>query len=105
MDERKHPISPNELNLRPASGWTSAVVDSPSANLAKSDDFVAREQQRHSRQVGPCRNDSSDGPSVAVYYRNEEEVSEGLLTALIAMGVARVQFPEPVTPPAGEVMP
>jgi len=33
---------------------------------------------------------------VAVYYRNEEEVREGFLIALRAMGVADVeQFPRP----------
>jgi hypothetical protein len=40
------------------------------------------------------------GPSVAVYYRNEVEVSRGFLIALSAMGVAHVeQLPEPSKPP------
>jgi hypothetical protein len=40
------------------------------------------------------------GPSVAVYYRNEEEVSRGFLIALSAMGVAHVeQLPEPAKTP------
>jgi hypothetical protein len=44
--------------------------------------------------------DFSDGPSVAVYWQNEEEVSEGFLTALSAMGVAGIeQLPEPAKPP------
>jgi hypothetical protein len=96
MDESKPPISPSELDPASASGRTSAVVDSPSADLAKSDELVAREQQCHSGQIEPCRSDFSDGPSVAVYYRNEEEVSRGFLIALSAMGVAVVeQPPEP----------
>jgi hypothetical protein len=50
--------------------------------------------------------DFSDGPSVAVYWRNEEEVGEGFLTALSAMGLARVeQFREPAKPPVREVKP
>jgi hypothetical protein len=106
MDEGKLPISPNELNLRPASGWTAAVVDSCPADLAKSDDLVAREQQRPSGQIDPCRNDSSDGRSAAVYYRNEEEVSKGFLIALRAMGVAVVeQPPEPAKPPVARAEP
>jgi hypothetical protein len=44
-----------------------------------------------------------DGPSAAaVYYRSEEEVREGFLMALSAMGVAGVeQLPEPAEPPTG----
>jgi hypothetical protein len=42
----------------------------------------------------------SDGPCVAVYYRNEEEVSRGFLIALSAMGLASdEQPPEPPKPP------
>jgi hypothetical protein len=99
MDKSKPPISPNELNPRPASGGSSAVVDSPPADLAKSDDLVAREQQCHSGQIEPCRSDSSDKPSVAIYYRNKAEVSEGFLIALRAMGVAQIeQLPQPAKP-------
>ena len=106
MDESKPPIFPSELDPVLASGRTSAVVDPPSADLAKSDDLVAREQQCHSGQIESCRNDSSDGPSVAVYYRNEEEVSEGFLIALRAMGVAVVeQPPEPAKPPVARAKP
>ena len=48
----------------------------------------------------------SDGPSVAVYYRNEEEVREGFLIALRAMGDANVErLPEPVMPPAAGAKP
>jgi hypothetical protein len=106
MDESKPPILPSELDPAPASGRTSAVVDSSSADLAKSDDLVAREQQRHSGPIEACRNDFSDEPSVAVYYRNEEEVRRGFLIALSAMGVAVVeQLPPTAKPPIGKEKP
>ena len=74
MDERKPPIPPSEYRLRSASGQTSADIDPAPAELAKS--------------------------AVAVYYRNEEEVGEGFLIALRAMGVAVVeQLPQPAKPP------
>jgi len=95
MDESKPSIPPSEFRLRSASEWTSADIDPPPAEFAKSDELVALERQRRSGQVEPCRDDFSDRPSVAVYYRNEEEVSRGFLIALSAMGVARVeQLPE-----------
>ena len=87
MDDRKLSIPPSELRLQSASEWTSADIDPPPAELAKSGELVALERQSRSGQIDPCRNDFSDGPSVAVYYRNEEEVSEGFLIALGAMGV------------------
>jgi hypothetical protein len=100
MDERKPPIPPSEFRLRSASERTSVEVDPPPAEFTKSDEPVALERQSRSGQIEPCRNDFSDGPSVAVYYRNEEEVSEGFLIALRAMGVAVVeQPPEPAKPP------
>ena len=68
--------------------------------------LIAVERQRRSEQIKSCRNDFSDEPSVAVYYRNEEEVGEGFLIALRAMGVARVeQLPEPAKPPVGGTKP
>ena len=94
MDERKPSISPSEFCLRSASEWTSADIDPPPAELAKSDELVALEGQSRSGQTEPCRNDFSDGPSVAVYYRNEKEVSEGFLIALSAMGVALASTPD-----------
>ena len=100
MDESKSSIPPSEVRLRSASDWTSADIDPAPAELAKSDELVAVERQSRSGQIEPCRSDFSDGPSVAVYYRNEEEVGEGFLIALSAMGVARVeQLPEPAKPP------
>jgi hypothetical protein len=100
MDERKPSIPPGEFCLRPGSEGTSADIDPPPAELAKSGELAAVERQTRSGQIEVCRNDFSDRPSVAVYYRNEEEVREGFLIALTAMGVARVeQLPEPAKPP------
>jgi hypothetical protein len=100
MDERKPFISPGEFRLRSGSEGTSAAVDPPPAEFAKSDEFAALERQSRSGEIEPRRNDFSDGPSVAVYYRNQEEVREGFLIALGVMGVAGVeQLPEPAKPP------
>jgi hypothetical protein len=48
MDESTLSIPSDELSLRPASLWKSAVVDVPPANLAKSDKLVAPGRQCHS---------------------------------------------------------
>ena len=67
MDESKPPIPPSESRLRSASERISGDIDP-----------------------------APDEPSIAVYYRNEEEVRDGFLIALRAMGVADVeQFPRP----------
>jgi hypothetical protein len=72
MDESKPTTPLSEFRLRSAPERDPADIDPPPA----------------------------DGPSVTVYYRNEEEVSRGFLIALSAMGVAHVeQFPEPAKPP------
>jgi hypothetical protein len=106
MDESKPPIPPSEFHLRSASERTSADIDPPPAELAKSDELVAIERQSRSGQVESCRDGSSDEPSVAVYYRNEEEVSRGFLIALSAMGVAVVeQLPQTAKPPIGKAKP
>jgi hypothetical protein len=100
MDESKPPIPPGKFCFQSASERTSADIDPPPAELAKSDELVAVERQSDSGQIEACRNDFSDEPSVAVYYRNEEEVSRGFLIAISAMGVAVVeQLPEPAKPP------
>jgi hypothetical protein len=100
MDEREPPIPSGEFRLRAGSEGTSADIDPSPAELAKSREFAAVERQSRSGQIEVCRNDFADGPSVAVCYRNEEEVREGFLIALTAMGVARVeQLPEPAKPP------
>jgi hypothetical protein len=85
MDESRPPVPPSDLLLRPASERTSADIDPPPE---------------------PCGNDPPDGPLVAVYYRNEEEVSEGFLIALRAMGIAIVeQPPEPANLPDARAKP
>lgn len=82
MDDSKPSIPPSEVGLRSSSERTAADIDPPHAELAKSN-------QR-----------------VAVYYRNEDEVREGFLIALSAMGVERIgQLPEPATPPVGGAKP
>ena len=88
MDERKPSIPSSEFRLRSAPPGTPADIDPPPAELSKSAELVAVERQSLSEPNEPRQNDFSDGPSVAVYYRNEKEVSEGVLIALSAMGVA-----------------
>jgi hypothetical protein len=79
MDKSKPPIPPNELRLRSASERTRADIDATPE---------------------PCRNDPSDGPTFAVYYRDAAEVRDGFLIALRAMGFAgAAQPPEAATPP------
>ena len=92
MDESKPPISPSESRLRSASARIAADIDPAPA---KSAERVAVEPQSR-----------SDGPTVAAYYRNEEEVSEGFLIALRAMGIPVVeQPPEPTKLPAARAKP
>jgi hypothetical protein len=77
MDERKPSIYPSKFHYRAASARTSADIDPP-----------------------PSANDFPDGSCVAVYFRNEQEVSRGFLLALGAMGIAPVeQLPATATPP------
>ena len=85
MDQNGPPIPRSDFLLQSASERTPADIAPPPE---------------------PCRNDPPDGPSVAVYYRNEEEVREGFLIALRAMGLADVaQRSESATPPAGGAKP
>jgi hypothetical protein len=85
MDQNGPPIPPSDFLLQSASEWTPADIAPPPE---------------------PCRNDPPDGPSVAAYYRNDEEVREGFLIALRAMGLAGVeQHSEPPTPSAGDEKP
>jgi hypothetical protein len=74
MDERKPSIPPSEFHHRSAFGRASADIDPP-----------------------PSGNDFPDGSCVAVYYRNEQEVSHGFLLALDAMGIAPLQQQLPAT--------
>ena|SRR5882762_35274 len=100
MDESKPSIPPSEFRLSSASKRTSVDVDPPHAELAKSDERVAIERQSRSGPIGLCGNEFLERPSVAVYYRNEEEVSEGFFAALSAMGLVRIeQLSEPTKPP------
>jgi hypothetical protein len=100
MDDGKPPISPHDLRSQSASARPSAAVDPPPAALAASEERVAPEGQSRSGQIEPCRTDFSDVPSVAVYYRDEEEVRRGFLIALSAMGLAQVEEPpEPAMRP------
>jgi hypothetical protein len=83
MDDGKPSISPHDLHSRSASERTSAAVDPPPAALVASNERVVPER-----------------PSVAVYYRNEEEIRRGFLVALSAMGLAQVEEPpEPAMRP------
>ena len=85
MDQNSPPTPPDDFLPQSASVRTSADIDPPPEL---------------------CGNDPRDGPSVAVYYRDEAEVRDGFLIALRAMGFAEVeQHPEPATPPAGGAKP
>jgi hypothetical protein len=77
MDESKPPISPSEFRLRSASERASADIDPVSAELAKSAELGDRQSRPGQAEVR--QNDPPDGPSVAVYSRNQEEVREGFL--------------------------
>lgn len=100
MDESKLSISPGKFRLRSASERTSADIDTAPAELTNSGELAAAAPPNRSAHVEPCRNDPSDGASVAVYYRSAEEVREGFFIALHAMGIAVIeQFPEPARPP------
>ena len=91
MDDSQNPISSNELNLQPASNRPSAVDELP-ADLASSRTLIARE--RHpSDQITPWQNDRSRSASTVVYCGSREDVHEGFLIALNAMGVAVVEEP------------
>jgi hypothetical protein len=111
MDPSKPSIPSHKTSLRPASGCRPAFVDSPAvdspgADLAKSDKLAALGRGSSSDQSEPCRNDPADAPSFVVYCGNEEEVSRGFLIALRAMGVADVeQPPEPAIPPVARAKP
>jgi hypothetical protein len=106
MDDEKPPIPPHDLRSRSASERPSAAVDRPPAALATSEERLGPEGQSRSGQIEPCQTDFSDAPSVAVYYRNEEEVRRGFLIALSAMGFAEIEEPpEPATRPVGGAKP
>jgi hypothetical protein len=93
MDDSQNPISSNELNLQPASNRPSAVDELP-ADLASSRTLIARERHPPSDQITPWQNDRSRSASTVVYCGSEEDVHEGFLIALNAMGVAVVEEPD-----------
>lgn len=106
MDKSKLPVPPNEFRLRSASERTSAGIDAAPPRSTTSGERAAVEPQSRFAQVEPCRDDPSDKPSVAVYYRNGGEVSEGFFIALRAMRVPIVEpFPEPAMHPFREAKP
>jgi hypothetical protein len=99
MDESKPPVSPSQFHLRSASERTSADIDPAPLELAKSAELATVGRQIRSGQTEPSRNEPPDGP-FTVYYGNEEEVREGFLIALRAMGIAGFeQLPELAEPP------
>jgi hypothetical protein len=99
MDKSKPPIPTSEIGLRPASDCKSAVVDAVPAGLRRSDELSAPGRQADTDPSEPRRNDPTEGPSVVVCYRNEQEVSRGFLIALRAMGWAVVEQPPALAKP------
>jgi hypothetical protein len=106
MDESKNSISPNKLIPGPASDRKSAAVGAPHADLARSHEPVAPGPQRHTDQINFRRNDLSSGASFVVYCGDEEEIAQGFLIALGAMGVVEFEKPaEPAKAPVAGVKP
>lgn len=96
MDKSEPPVPPNEIRLPSVSERTSADIDAAPLRLTTSGERAAVAPQHRSGQVEPCRDDPPDKSSIAVYYRNEGEVSEGFFMALRALGIAIVEpLPEP----------
>jgi hypothetical protein len=106
MDDSKDSIFPDEPHLWPAPGRPSAVADPPSAELARSHEPAAPAGLTRSGPTQPRRNDLSGGASVASYCGNGDEITQGFLIALSAMGVAVVKpAAEPAKPAAAKVKP
>lgn len=93
MDESKPPIPHSKFRLSSAFRRTSADVDIAPLEFTNSGELGVVESQSRSQQVELSRNAPSDGSSVAVYCQNEEEVREGFIIALRAMGVAVIEPP------------
>jgi hypothetical protein len=105
MDGSKNPIFSNGLNPQPTSDRPSAV-DALPADSSSSRMLIARERRPHSDQITPWQNDRCRTPSTVVYYGSEEDVLEGFLIALNAMGVEVVEEPaEPAKAPVERVKP
>lgn len=106
MDESHNSIPSSELDPWSASDLTSAVADPPPADLAGSRERAALRLQPHSEPIDCRENDRSGGASVVVYCGSEEEVSQGFLIALGAMGVAVFEeAAEPARPPSPRIKP
>ena len=88
MDESHNSIPSNELVPWSASDLTPAVADPPPADLARPREGIALRPHPHSEPNDFSQNARSGGASVVVYCGSEEEVSQGFLIALGAMGVA-----------------
>jgi hypothetical protein len=106
MDDSQNPIPSNELDLGFASEQPSTVPDGLPAGLARARERAALSQQRHSDQINLCQNDLCSEASIVVYCGSEEEVAQGFLHALLAMGVVAVEQPsEPAKPPLARAKP
>jgi hypothetical protein len=106
MDESHNLIPSNELDPGSASDLTSAVADLFPADLARSRESAALRPQPHSQPIDCPKNDRSGGASAVVYCGSEEEVSQGFLIALGAMGVAVFEEgAEPGEPPDARIKP
>jgi hypothetical protein len=106
MDDRKPAILPDELCLRSAPDWPSAVVEMPPTKLTESHEPVAPERQTRSAQIEACQTDLSETGSAIVYYGSEENVARGFLIALRVMGAAGIeQPPEPLMSPCRRAKP
>jgi hypothetical protein len=100
MDDSQNPIPPNELDPTFDSGRTSSVPEGMPAEFARSRERAALPQQHYSDHVNLCRDDFCSEGSIVGYCGSEEEVAQGFLHALLAMGVVEVeQPPEPEKPP------
>src|SRR4030081_3185958 len=99
MDESKPSTPLSKFRLRSAYERTSADIDPPPAELARSDELVAVERQNRSGQIEVCRNDFSDGPSVAVLLSQRGGSKPGVPHCATRNGVGRIeQLPEPAKP-------
>ena len=106
MDDSHKPIISNELDPRVASEQSSTVAEGLSAELARSRERAALSQPHHSDQINPRPNDLCAEDSIVVYCGSEEEVAQGFLDALLAMGVVEIEQPsQPEKPPLPRAKP
>jgi hypothetical protein len=106
MDDSQKPIPPNELEPWFASERTSSVPERLPAELARSRERAALSRQHHSDHINLRRDDFCSEDSKVVYCGSEEEVAQGFLHALLAMGVVEIeQPPEPEKLPPARAKP